>query len=110
MTERVKVVCRCDRNEGRLCDPCAQAQFEKLYSKCQSDPECKPYEIDAPRKTGREGYRKSVSASDDATTAVDEATEAKTYRQISDRLDFYLDPEKGDERIKALADKLNSDI
>jgi len=38
-----EVPCRCAENEndGRLCDPCAAREFQRLHAMCQRDPECR---------------------------------------------------------------------
>jgi len=110
----VRVICRC--KGGTQCDPCMQRAFEALHAKCTSQPEYQAsdtiigddgqeYTLEAPRKTGREGYQQG--AKKQAPTSEGEET---NWRAISDRLSKFLDPEKVDDNIRALADKLDNPV
>lgn len=108
----VKVICRCG-DDGRLCDPCAQVQFEALHKRCQTDPDCRDRQgLDAPRPEGRERVIGSMIARGGSnTTTVDDSKE--TWRSISDRLTCLLQDQEKAEAAKergpldVMADKLS---
>lgn len=103
----IKVVCRCASNGGRLCDPCAEREIERLIAQTRAeDPEYDRQATSLPGWPPRlEGRDRAIGGVHSLAVRRKPQPVKEPWSSISERLSALLE---SDEALDALAEKLNN--